>query len=75
MTIFLTRSEVEELTYRECQQHMALLTTRYNLEQPLTECWTDVWPVLDQICDTLLYLEDRITRFEDPRIGSMDMTA
>jgi hypothetical protein len=75
MTLFLTQSEIDLLTYRECQQHMDLLTTRYNLEQPLRECWQDVWPVLDQICDTLLFLEDRIARFEDPRIASMSMSA
>ena len=72
---FLTKIEVDALTYRECQQQLELLTTQYNLDQPLTECWPAVWPVLDEICDTLLYLEDRIQRFEDPRIPSMAMTA
>lgn len=73
--MFLTRDQVDALSYQECQKHLRLLTTQYNLEQPLSECWQAVWPVLDQICDTLLYLEDRIQRFEDPRIPSMDMTA
>jgi hypothetical protein len=72
---FLTKDQVDALSYQECQQHLKALTTRYNLEQPLTECWQDVWPVLDEICSTLLYLEDRIQRFEDPRIPSMAMTA
>jgi hypothetical protein len=73
--MFLTKDQVDALSYQECQKHLRLLTTQYNLEQPLTECWTEVWPVLDEICDTLLYLEDRIQRFEDPRIPSMDMLA
>ena len=73
--MFLTRDQVDALSYQECQQHLKLLTTQYNLEQPLTECWTQVWPVLDELTNTLLYLEDRIQKFEDPRIGSMDMSA
>ena len=72
---FLTRSEVDQLTYSECQQQMRFLTTEYNLDQPLLECWEEVWPVLNELTDMLLYLEDRISLFEDPRITSMDMTA
>jgi hypothetical protein len=71
----LSRTEVDALTYRECQQQLELLTTQYNLDQPLTECWQAVWPVLDELTDMLLYLSDRIALFEDPRITSMDMTA
>jgi hypothetical protein len=73
--MFLTRDQVDLLNYKECRKHLKLLTTRYNLDQPLTECWQEVWPILDELCNTLLYLEDRIVRFEDPRIPSMDMTA
>jgi len=72
---FLTKIEVEALSYSECQQQMRFLTTEYNLDQPLLECWEEVWPVLDELTDMLLYLEDRITKFEDPRIASMDMAA
>lgn len=72
---FLTKLEVEQLTYQECQSQMRLLTRTYNLDQPLTECWTEVWPILDELTDMILYLEDRITRFEDPRIPSMPMTS
>jgi hypothetical protein len=36
------------------------LARKYNLNKPLTECWTEVWPILDEITNTLLYLEDRI---------------
>ena len=72
---FLTRLEVDALTYRECQDQMTLLTRTYNLDQPLTECWTEVWPILDELTSMILYLEDRITKFEDPRIASMDMAA
>ena len=73
--MFLTKSEVDLLTYSECQRHLRLLTTQYDIDRPLAEQFKEVWPVLDQICDTLLFLEDRIQKFEDPRIGSMDMSA
>jgi hypothetical protein len=73
--IFLSKEQVEELNYKQCVQQMKLITKTYNLEKPLTECWTEVWPVLDELTNTILYLEDRITKFEDPRIASMDMEA
>lgn len=72
---FLTKIEVDALSYRECQTQLKLLTQTYNLDQPLAECWVEVWPILDEICNMLLYLEDRIVRFEDPRIPSMAMAA
>jgi hypothetical protein len=73
--MFLTLEQVEAMTYKECQKHMKLIAKTYNLEQPLTECWEQVWPVLDELTDTILYLEDRIVKYEDPRITSMDMTS
>lgn len=69
----LTKTQVEELTYKQCQQHLGALATEYNLDLPLTECWERVWPILDELTDMILYLEDRIARFEDPRIFSMSM--
>jgi len=73
--MFLTLEQVEAMTYKECVRHMKLISKTYNLEQPLTECWQQVWPVLDELTDTILYLEDRIEKYEDPRITSMDMMA
>jgi hypothetical protein len=73
--MFLTKDQVDLLNYQQCQQHLSALTTQYDIDRPLAEQFKEVWPVLDQICDTLLYLEDRIARFEDPRIPSMDMLA
>ena len=73
--MFLTRDQVEELNYQQCVNHLRALTTKYDIDRALAEQFKEVWPVLDQICDTLLFLEDRIQKFEDPRIGSMVMTA
>jgi hypothetical protein len=72
---FLTAQEVDELNYRECCQHLKLLRTRYDFEQPLLENFRELWPIIEPLTDTILYLEDRISRFEDPRIGSMDKSA
>lgn len=73
--MFLTKSQVEELNYQQCLDHLRALTAQYDIDRPLAEQFKEVWPVLDQICDTLLELEDRIRRFEDVRIGSMDPNA
>ena len=70
--LFLNKEQVEEFSYADCTAHMKLLSKAYNLNKPLKDCFVEVWPVLDQICDTLLYIEDRMARFEDPRIPSMD---
>lgn len=72
---FLTRAEVDELNYRQCCQHLKLLQTQYDFEQPLMENFQELWPIIEPLTDTVLYLEDRIARFEDVRIGSMDMNA
>jgi hypothetical protein len=73
--LFLTREQVENLTYEECQQALAALAKAYDFDANVSPLMTGIWPVLDDVIDTLLYLEDRIKRFEDPRIPSMDPTS
>ena len=58
--MFLTLEQANELTAEQCEAHIKKLARKYNLNKPLTECWTEVWPSLDEITNTLLYLEDRI---------------
>jgi hypothetical protein len=58
--MFLTLEQVTKFTKDECEVHLNKLSRKYNLNKPLTECWTEVWPILDEIINTLLYLEDRI---------------
>jgi hypothetical protein len=53
----LTKEQVELMTADECNKHLKLLSKTYALEKPITP---EVWPVVDSIADTLLYLEDRI---------------
>jgi hypothetical protein len=71
-TLFFSREQVEELTYEECQSALAALDKKYKFNRPINPTMTDIWPLVDDIVNSLLYLEDRIKRFEDPRIFSMD---
>jgi len=68
--MFLTLEQASEMSREDCELHIKKLARKYNLNKPLTECWTEVWPILDEITNTLLYLEDRIKY-----LGQMDNIA
>lgn len=59
--MFLTAEQVNEFTADQCEAHIKKLVRKYNLNKPIMECWEEVWPVLDEITNTILYLEDRQT--------------
>lgn len=65
--MFYTREEVSRLKLSEATEALKLLTKQYNLDKPLTKCWVEIWPVLDELTNTLLYLEDHIKQLGDPR--------
>ena len=69
--VILTREEVEALDYKGCKAALKALHKAYNFEQPLEEFGEDIWPLLDDIAHTLLYLEDRIKEYDDLRISSL----
>ena len=73
--MFLTKTEIDQLTYAECQQQLKMITTEYNLDKPIVQCFERVWPVLDELTNMILMLEDRIAKYEDLRIFSMDKSA
>jgi hypothetical protein len=58
--MFYTKEQVDLLTLEQARKALKALTKEYNLEKPITECWQAVWPVLDEIINTILYLEDHI---------------
>ena len=64
--MFYTYDQVEKLTLSQTKQALSLLTKTYNLNKPITECMELVWDDLDQICDTLLYLEDHLAQLNNP---------
>jgi hypothetical protein len=70
--LFLNKEQVETLTYVECQAALNALAKKYDFDKPLSKSMKEIWPIVDDIANTILYLEDRMTRFEDPRIPSMD---
>ena len=59
--MFLSQEQIDLLTHKECQEHLNEIAKQYDLNKPLQECWKEVWPILDDIVDTILYLEDRMS--------------
>ena len=55
--MFLTLEQVAELTREQCLAHLNELEKTYPFENPITP---EVWAILDDITNTLLYLEDHI---------------
>jgi hypothetical protein len=72
MTAILSKEQVNELTYKQCKSAMKLLNKTYRMDTPIQEISDEEWNLCDSIANTLLWLEDRIKQFEDPRIPSMD---
>lgn len=69
--MFYTKEQIEEFNYNQCKAALRVITKMYNLDKPLHEHFKEVWPIMDDITNTILYLEDRIRQFEDPRISTM----
>jgi len=72
MIAILNNEQVDALSYKECKTAMKLLLATYQIDTPFTKLSKEEWALTDDICNTLLYLEDRIKLFEDPRIPSMN---
>jgi hypothetical protein len=53
----LTQEQVEAMTADECSKHLKLLAKTYALEKTIDK---EIWPFVDSIANTLLWLEDRI---------------
>jgi hypothetical protein len=59
--MFLTKEQVDILSVEQCEKALKILTKTYKLDAPLQEYMTpELWDSLDDIVNTLLYLEDRI---------------
>jgi hypothetical protein len=70
---FLTREEIRSLSYREAQKQLTLLEKTYDLDKPLSAIMFKVWNDLDDITDNLLWLEDHIAEYEDPRFSTKEI--
>ena len=62
--MFLTAEQANEMSKEECQAHIKKLARKYKLEKNIMEVWTEVWADCDDIANTLLYCEDRISALE-----------
>jgi hypothetical protein len=72
MTAILNSEQVDAMDYKQCKAALKLLFKTYDMEKPLSELSKEEWDSCDAVCNTLLWLQDRIKLFEDPRIPSMD---
>ena len=70
--MILNKEQVDALTYEQCKSALEKLFETYDMEKPAITFTKEEWASCDDVCNTYLYLQDRITRFEDPRIPSMD---
>ena len=58
--MFLTKEQVDVMEAEEVDSNLRLLAKTYKLDQPLQEYMTpELWDQLDDIINTLLYLDDR----------------
>lgn len=56
----LTREQVEQMEQKEVDRNLRLLAKTYKLDKPIKEWMTpELWDQLDDIINTLAYLEDR----------------
>jgi hypothetical protein len=72
MTGLLTKEQIELLDYKDCKAAIKLLFKTHRMETSWAELTKEEWAMTDDICNTLLWLEDRVKLFEDPRVPSMD---
>jgi hypothetical protein len=55
--MILHKEQVDQMTTEQCETALKSLNKTYPFEKPIS---TEVWPLVDDITSTLLYLEDRI---------------
>jgi len=62
--MFITLEQASEMSLEECHSHLKKLARNYKLEKNILEVWEELWPIADELANTILYLEDRIKAFE-----------
>ena len=73
--MFYTLEQVEQLTYKSCQQALENIYKTYDMAKPLVLCDKTVFDNLDNITNTILYLEDRIYKYEHPNYTLLPIEA
>ena len=66
----LEQIEIDALTEEECESQLKLLAKTYKLDKSIQEYFTpELWDQLDDIVNTLIWLEDRIQVLNDRRFN------
>lgn len=60
--LFLTREQAEQLTVAEAERHLKKLERAYPIDKPFAKLdnFPELWAQMDDITNTILYLEDHI---------------
>jgi hypothetical protein len=64
--MFLTKEQVELLTLEQCTSALDNLIKTYPLDQDVR---SEIWPLVDDIANTLLYLEDRVRYLQQSEVA------
>jgi hypothetical protein len=64
--MFLTHEQVQSLTLEQCTSALDKLVKTYPLDQDVR---SEIWPLVDDIANTFLYLEDRIRYLQQSEIA------
>ena len=67
-----TQEQIEQFNYKQSKEALKALNKTYPLDTPVSKLTPEQWAQCDLIANALLWLEDRIHSFEDPRVLSMD---
>jgi hypothetical protein len=64
--MFLSKEQVESLTLEQCTNALDNLVKTYPLDQDVR---SEIWPLVDDIANTLLYLEDRVRYLQQSEVA------
>jgi hypothetical protein len=62
--LLLTLEQVQELTEEQAEKHLKRLEKHYHVDTPFGKLdnFLELWLQIDEITNTMLYLEDHISR-------------
>lgn len=67
--MILTREQIDPMTEAECRQALVQLAQDHRLDTPISELTKEEWAQVDDVGNTLLWLEDRIQRIKMTELG------
>ena len=65
------KEQVQEMTLTEAQRALRAVELEFNVDGDILDIRRH-WDLLDDICSSMLYLEDHIQRLNNPTITSLD---